>query len=134
MKKTLYILAALAVTAFSFSACSNEQEELDDPVSIVGKWKYWGASAECEVKIDFFNQQVFLIDDCTIKVYPDPRTGTELTEEYSYTRKDNTITFTPPFLGEFDSASLSECVHPAGGITFKCTANSEYTFTPMQEN
>lgn len=131
MKKTLYILAALVFSAFSFSACSNKPEDIDEPVSIVGTWKYWGASTECEVKIDIFEQKIFVIDDNTVKVYPDPRMGTELTEEYSYTRKDNTITLTPPFLGKFNKVSLVQCVHPADGITFKCSEKSEYNFIPM---
>lgn len=134
MKRIFYIFAVLAFTALSFTSCDKEHKETDDPVSIVGKWTYWGASPECEVNVDIFKQQVFVIDDNTIKVYPDPRMSTELTEEYSYTRKDNTITITPLFLGKFDKVSLWECVHPTGGITFKCTEKSEYTFTPMKED
>lgn len=130
MKKVFYLLAALAVAAFSLTSCNKDDNPDSDPISIVGDWKYYGSSIGCEVPINILTQLIFKIDENTIKVYGDPRLGDELTEEYSYTRKGNTITFTPAFLGTFDTAEIIELAHPAGGISLICSVNSEYTFAP----
>lgn len=121
MKHLTFFLCAL-VCALCFSSCNPQDDDII--INIQGSWIFDGIGLEGDDDIDIQKYYRFEITENHISIYGFNKD--ELTEEYSYTRKGNVITFTPAFLGKYQSVEVSET--SGNGIMWKVSDKQWYTF------
>ena len=109
MKKILTIVAILALSLLAVSCNKNSNGgDSADTVKIIGTWKLEGASQKVPVDVPF-GVKTTVINENTITLKKDmfEKENPE-TIVYNYTRKGNTLTFTPQFLDHYSTLGVVE--------------------------